>query len=55
MIIPRSKEFYIDGVGGNAIAFMGSFLVKDEGIFDKIDYIVKPSEFLRELAYADVD
>ena len=47
LMIPRRKEKVMDQIGINAVGFMGSILLKDEKLFDQLEYLLKPSDILR--------
>ena len=46
-MIPRKKEKLLDQIGINAVGFMGSILSKDGKVFEKLEYLLKPTDILR--------
>lgn len=54
LIIPRKNEKIMDEIGVNAIGFMGSMLIKDRQIFEKIEHLCKPTDILRSIAFTEI-
>lgn len=54
LMIPRKREKLLDKIGINAVGFMGSILLKDEVDYDRLEYLMKPTNILRELTFTDV-
>lgn len=53
LMVPRKNEFIFKSIGINGCGFMGTILFKDEQLFEKIDFLAKPSEILKEITFTE--
>lgn len=62
MIVPRKKERFMEKIGLNSVGmlflfyvgFMGSALIKDEKVFEKLQNLTKPIDILKEITFQEV-